>query len=241
MIFSYGFLESDRTEAKQVFLDMTMPDDDPLAIAKSMICRESHGIRVSMVRDTSQNSQRAIWDSPIVWWACVNEEDGLKIGVTQTTEGARELETVWKGEQIIQSPTQLQDLLAADQAWDIFQLRANILVSERLETQLSLLRETDAVLNNLRENETLFKNLFRPEVFALVSRLRKLEAELLEQAVNDLMKQVSIPMASDYSTKQSDDHHDSLTVAQKNELIASETVTAYLAQQSQAEEVEDFS
>lgn len=190
MIFSYGFLETDRTQAKQVFLDMTMPDDDPLTIAKNMICRETPGILVSMVQDTSQKSQQTTWDSPLVWWACVNEEDGLEIGVTQTTEGTRELETFWKGKHI-QSPTQLRDFLAVDQAWEIFQLRAVVLVSKRLETQLSLLQETDEVLNNLRENETLFNNLFRPEIFALVSRLRKLEAELMDRAVNDLVKQVS--------------------------------------------------
>jgi hypothetical protein len=191
MIFSYGFLDSDRTEAKQVFLDMTMPNDDPLAIAKNMICRETPGIRVTVVQDSSKNSHQTTWDSPIVWWACVNEEDGLEIGVTQTTEGTRELETIWKGDKI-QAPTQLRDLLATDPSWEIFQLRAVVLVLERLEAQLSLLQETEEVLNNLRENETLFNKLFRPEIFDLVARLRKLEVELLKQAINDLTKQVSI-------------------------------------------------
>lgn len=191
MIFSYGFLDKNRTEAKQVTLDMTIPGDDPLAIAKNMICRETPGIRMSMAQDTSENSHQTIWDSPIVWWACVNEEDGLEIGVTQTTEGTRELETIWKGKKI-QAPTQLRDLLATDPAWEIFHLRAVVLVLERLEAQLSVLQETEEVLNNLRENEKLFNNLFRPEIFALIERLRTLEAELLEQAVNDLIKQVSI-------------------------------------------------
>jgi len=241
MIFSYGFLESDRTEAKQVFLDMPMPDDDPLAIAKHIICRETPGIRVTTGQGTFQSSQQTTWDSPIVWWACVNEEDGLEIGVTQTTEGTRELEATWKGEQI-QSSTQLRDVLAADQAWEIFQLRAVVLVLERLETQLSLLHGTSEVLNNLREQETHFHNLFRPDVFTLICQLRKLEAEFLERAVNDLMKQVSILMNSNRSTKRRHDLHDLLTNgSQKNELIASNTVTAYLAKQSEAEEMEDFS
>lgn len=192
MVFSYGFLENDRTEAKQVFLDMTMPEDDPLGAAKNMICRETPGIRVSMPHDTLQTPRRTIWDSPIAWWASVNEEDGLQIGLIQTMNGTRELETTWRGGKI-QSAHQLRDLLAADPSWDIFQLRATVLVLERLETQLSLLQETDEVLSNLRENKILFNTLFRPEIFSLVSRLRKLEAVLLEKAVEELTEQVSGP------------------------------------------------
>jgi hypothetical protein len=190
MIFSYGFLENDRTEAKQALLDMTMPDDDPLGAAKNMVCRDVPGIRISTLHHTSQDSQRTAWDSPIVWWASVNEEDGLEIGLTQTLNGTRELETIWKGQRI-QSSCQLRDLLAAEPSWDIYQLRAVVLVLERLETQLSLLEETDQVLSNVRQNEALFSALFRPEIFDLTARLRKLETELLQKAVEDLMKQVS--------------------------------------------------
>lgn len=190
MIFSYGFLERDRTEARQVFLDMTMPDDDPLGVAKNMVCRDVPGIRVSTLHHTSQDSQHTVWDSPLAWWASVNEEDGLEIGLTQTTDGTRELESIWKGQKV-ESPCQLRDLLAAEPSWDIFQLRAVVLVLERLETQLSILEETDEVLSNVRENEVLFTALFRPEIFDLASRLRRLEAGLLQKAVEDLMRQVS--------------------------------------------------
>lgn len=190
MIFSYGFLENDRTEAKQTLVDMTMPDDDPLGAAKNMACRDVPGIRVSTLHHTSQDSQRTVWDSPIVWWASANEEDGLEIGLTQTLNGTRELETIWKGQRI-QSPCHLRDLLAAEPSWDIYQLRAVVLVLERLETQLSLLEETDQILSNVRQNEALFNALFRPEIFDLTARLRKLEAELLQKAVEDLLGQVS--------------------------------------------------
>lgn len=190
MIFSYGFLESDRIEAGQVLLNLVMPDDDPLGVAKNMICRDVPGIRVSTLHHTSQTSQQTFWDSPLVWWASVNEEDGLEIGLTQTTDGTRELESIWKGQRI-ESPCQLRDLLAAEPSWDIYQLRAVVLVLEQLETQLSLLEETDQALSNIHENEAFFNTLFRPEIFDLASRLRKMEAELLQKAVEDLMKQVS--------------------------------------------------
>lgn len=190
MVFSYGFLESDRTEAKSVLLDMIMPEDDPLGAAKNMICRDIPGIRVSTLHHTSEASQKTAWDGPLVWWASVNEEDGLKIGLTQTTEGTRELEMFWKDKKI-ESPCQLKHMLAAEPSWDIYQLRATVLVLDQIQTKLALLEETDEVLSSVRENETVFDTLFRSEIFDLASRLRRLEAELLQMALADLMEQVS--------------------------------------------------
>lgn len=189
MIFSYGFLESDRKEARQVLLDMNMPSDDPLGVAKNMICRETPGIRLSSVSDT-ESSSHIVWDSPIIWLASVNEEDGLHIGVTQTNDGAMELETIWREEKLA-SPNQLREYLAADPSWDIFQLRAVVLLLERLEAQLSLMKETDDVLGSLQENQAIFEAIFRPEIFSLASRLRNLETKHLENAISDLTNQAS--------------------------------------------------
>ncbi|GLI71976.1 hypothetical protein PoHVEF18_000143 [Penicillium ochrochloron] len=220
MLFSYGFLPEHLPGTKQVVLDMALPDDDPLGVAKNMFCRSTPGLKLSTEDSLDQDSPAAAtsnvtWDSPLVWWACVNEEDGLYIGVAQKTDGTKELEATWKGEKI-QSPDQLQGLLAADPLWDIFQLRAAVLVLERVENQLSLLHQTEQVLENLRENQDLFETLFRPEVLGLVSQLRKVEGALLRRVAESLMDQ-------------------------RTELLESETVLAYLTQQSQVEDVEDFS
>lgn len=196
MLFSYGFLESDRTEAKQAFLDMEIPDDDPLGVAKKMVCQETPGIRVSADSAEQGNprtdtSHHITWDSPLVWWASVNEEDGLLIGVVQTTDGTQELETRWKGEKI-ESPSHLRDLLASDPLWDIFQLRAVVLVLERLETQMSLLQETEEALSNMREkNQSLLESMFSPDILCVTARLRNLETALLQRAVEQLMKEAS--------------------------------------------------
>lgn len=214
MVFSYGFLESDRKEARQVLLDMNMPSDDPLGVAKNMICREAPGIRLSLVSDIGSSSH-IVWDSPLVWLASVNEEDGLHIGVTQTNDGTMELETIWREEKLV-SPHQLRELLAADPAWDVFQLRAVVLLIERLEAQLSLMKETDDVLRSLQENQAIFETIFRPEIFSLASRLRQLETKHLENAILDLTKQ-------------------------QTELMESKAVIQYLTEQAQAEDVEDFS
>lgn len=197
MIFSYGFLDNNMTETTQVMLNMNFPEDDPLGMAKRMICKDTPGIRVSTCQDpattdltSSDESGKIIWDSPLVWWSSVNEEDGLKIGIAQTTDGERELEAHWKGEKI-QSPDQLYHLITIDPLVDVFQLRAVVMVLERLEAQLSLLNETNQVLGHLRENPTALSSMFRPEIFEMVSRLRQLEGILLQKAVEELTQQVS--------------------------------------------------
>ncbi|KAJ5359540.1 uncharacterized protein N7496_011953 [Penicillium cataractarum] len=219
ILFSYGFLDEDQSEAKQVVLDLSLPDDDPLGVAKNMFCRSTPGLKLSTEHGSDQGASAASsnisWDSPLVWWASVNEEDGLYIGVAQRTDGTKELEATWKGEKV-QSPDQLQGLLAADPSWEIFKLRAVVLVLERAETQISQLHQIEQILENLRGNEDLFKTLFRPEVLGLVSRLRKLEGALLQRAIESLIEQ-------------------------RTKLLESETVLAYLTKQSQTEEVEDFS
>ncbi|KAJ5553586.1 hypothetical protein N7494_002964 [Penicillium frequentans] len=197
------------------------PQDDPLGMAKKMICKDTPGIRVSTSQGpattdltSSNGSGKIVWDSPLIWWSSVNEEDGLKIGIAQTTDGGRELEAHWKGEKI-QSPDQLHHFVTIDPLVDIFQLRAVVLVLERVEAQVSLLNETNQVLDHLRENPTALSSMSRPEIFEMVSRLRQLEGTLLQKAVEELIQQ-------------------------KNELLKSETVAKYL-EQVQAEEVEDFS
>lgn len=187
MVFSYGFLESDRVEESQVLLDMHVPKDDPLEFAKNLLCKQTPGIRLSIVSD-AESSSRVSWDSPLVWLACMNEEDGLQIQMSQTHDGSAEIETTWK-EETLTSPLHIQDLLAADPSWDIFQLRAVVLLLEKLETQLSRSREMSDIVGNMPEE--MLHTIFRPEIFSLISRLRKLEGTLLEKAVIDLERQVS--------------------------------------------------
>lgn len=197
MLFSYGFLDAGMEETTQLTLGVEFPEDDPLGVAKKILCKEAPGIRVLSSQasrhpdlTSSTGFGDSYWDSPLMWWLSVNEEDGLEIGVAQTTDGSRELEAKWKGTKI-QSASQLVDFITADPLADIFQLRAVVLVLERLESQLSVLRQTDQALEGLREKPTLLANIFRPEIFDLASRLRKFETALLEQTVEGLMQQVS--------------------------------------------------
>ncbi|KAL2821266.1 hypothetical protein BDW59DRAFT_150303 [Aspergillus cavernicola] len=213
MVFSYGFLDLERSDAKQIFLDLDVPDDDPLRMVKMTFCREIPGVRV-LSRPTTSGEAEAYWESPIVWWACVNEEDGLEFAVLQANDGSKELKITWKTEEV-NTPHHLRDLLAADPSWDIFQLRAVVLILERLETQFFMLQTTERMVSEIRQNKDMGA-IFRPDVFNTATKLRELEGKLLEMAIVNLEKQ-------------------------RDDLMTTEAVRAYLAQQQSAEVEDDFS
>lgn len=190
MIFSYGFLD-ERTDALRVFLDLDVPDDDPLMAAKRRLCKDPPGIEISSPRTTEETTT---WNSPFVWWACINEEDGLDFNVLQMNDGTKELQATWKGERV-ETNDQLKQHLKADSRWDVFQLRVLVTVLERVQGQLGTLQRTDRVISDLG-NEAGMRELFRDEVLDVTSRLRGLEAALLGRCIEDLMRQVGFPQRS---------------------------------------------
>lgn len=181
MIFSYGFLEEDRTEAKQLLLDLDIPDDDPLKVPKKVYCDETPAIQID-----APTSAGTRWDSPLVWWACVNEEDGLDFKLEQTTDGKKELRATWK-EEYLDKPRDLRFRLATDPLWDVIHLRAVVLILERLESQLLALRATEKAVSEIQreEEEDMLQATFRPGVFHVVSQLQDIEGELLEVIIEE--------------------------------------------------------
>jgi hypothetical protein len=188
MIFSYGFLEEERTDAKQMVLELDNPDDDPLKLAKQAFCKDPPGIRLSSAA-ASPEEHPTSWDSPFAWWACVNEEDGLDFNVLQLNDGTKELKASWKGENVEDS-NHLQRILQADPLWDIFQLRVVVVVLERVEAQLAVHQQMERIVSGIREDEATVHAIFRPEVFTAISRLQELESGLLEDCTEDLMRKV---------------------------------------------------
>lgn len=234
MIFSYGFLEKERRDAKQMFLQLDIPDDDPLKMAKKVFCNDPPGVRLFSRSPPWGSTSTTAWDSSFVWWASVNEEDGLDFNVLQLNDGTRELKATWKGQNIQDTP-HLKDLLAADPLWDIFQLRAVVVILERLEGQLSSLEEIEKIIAEVRHDEGTLYDIFRPEVFNPISRLRDLEAALLKGCIGDLTKKVSGVIVKSLKRMLI-----MTLLRQKHELLISDTVTSYLSQQSEEVE-EDFS
>ena len=179
MVFSYGFLDETAQSAREVFLGLDHPEDDPLRIAKARYCKEAPGVRL-FVDDLGEVQ----WDSAYVWWACVNEEDGLDFEVLQTNEGERELRAVWKGCEF--EAHELRSLLMEDHLRDVFVLRALVLIQQRAELQGMKITQTDDQFEQAREQSGV-----RDSIYKMVHKLRGLELELVTAAYQTLEAQVS--------------------------------------------------
>jgi hypothetical protein len=184
MIFSYGFLENGVRNARQLFLDLDIPTDDPLRMAKKAVCKEVPGVRLYTEEDGEIG-----WESKYVWWSCVNEEDGLYFRVLQANDGGQELQVFWKGAEL--ERRSLPDTLARDSMRDVFQLRATVLLQERIKRQASELEGAD---------EEFAHSIHLPGVrktrWDTINRLRRLELELLAAAYQSLQRQVSYTRVS---------------------------------------------
>lgn len=179
MIFSYGFLEDTMQSAKMLFLDLDIPDDDPLKMAKMALSTAAPGFRLF-----AQGGGTG-WESEFVWLICVNEEDGLEIRQLQRIDGERELEIAWKGH-AIDDTTKLRQWLEEDEMWEVFKLRAVSILQNRVEVQLRELLNSEG-LQNVQHGEGTG---VREQTWLLSMRLRELEQELLETAYGDFEDQV---------------------------------------------------
>lgn len=168
MIFSYGFLEENVQSAREMLLSLTAPEDDPLRVAKVNFAKEAPGVRIFT------NSQgQADWESNFVWWACVNEEDGLDFEVLQTNDGSRELQVTWQGQRLQHDA--LKATLMADPLKDVFLLRATVMIQERVEKQGEELSSSQASVDEGMPQASDDA----PFVHSTIRHLRELELSLL--------------------------------------------------------------
>ena len=180
MLFSYGFMEDSMTTAREMFLDLEIPDDDPLKRVKNVISTAAPGFRLH--DDGSSTS----WESDYIWLICVNEEDGLSFQIAQSNDGEQELRASWKGSEF-DDIAMLKSKLLVDDMWDVFQLRAVSIIHARIMFQLELLLKTDDEANSAAHGDVAIRS--RPHCHAL--KLRSLERVLLDKACRDLEEQAS--------------------------------------------------
>ena len=172
-IFSYGFLEDGMTSAKVLFLDLEIPDDDPLRPAKMYVSTEAPGFRIF------EKDGAVDWEGDFIWLVVVNEEDGLDFKIRQTTDGRRDIQSVWKDGEL--DTSKLRSHLEKEETWDVFQLRATVLLQNRIDAQIEMLQETKHVKRETSVRETPWR---------LSERLRSLELNLLQRAAAAFDEQV---------------------------------------------------
>lgn len=179
MLFSYGFLEEEMTSARELFLDLDIQDDDPLKLAKKAVSNSAPGFRLFDHSDTVG------WQGPFVWLLCINEEDGLEFELLQKNDGERELKVCWRGAEILDL-SKIETLLREDPKWPLFELRATVVVRDRVEKQLNILDSSQAGFN-------LVNGLAKIEHTAMyyAARLRGLEETLMLQAYDECENKAS--------------------------------------------------
>lgn len=238
MIFSYGFLETSVEDARQLFLPIDIPDGDPLKQAKKIISAKRTAPGLSLAVEHG----KTVWESNFIFWACVNEEDGLSIDMMQPNEGPVELKAAWKGEveigQVVPGTSsssnvkELRTILSQDPLWDLFQLRAAVLVQQCLQSRLEMLGGVmEMAFEGVEHDADGSQTGVRSVVYEMIRKLRNGETVLLQRGLEDLANEVSNHAA--YSSQ-------FLTFLQIEQLMTSETVQEFLKQQQEGEE-EDFS
>ncbi len=181
MIFSYGFIEQNMDTAKELFLDLEIPDDDPLKIAKQAVSKSAPGFRLF------SKGEATSWEGDFVWLICVNEEDGLDFLVKQTTDGGKELEVRWK-DSVLADVALMKELLCQDPMWDVFELRAIAVLQDRVQVQLNMLNASELETQGSRGMPGV-----SPYVWETATKLRELERALLSRANQDFEEEVGQP------------------------------------------------
>lgn len=166
MLFSYGFLEEDITSAKELFLELAVPDDDPLKLAKQRVANCAPGFRLF------EEGGSVSWESSYIWLLCVNEEDGLDFSVLQTTDGEKELQVTWKGHPL-QDFNGFDRLVKQDARKDLYYLRAISILQSRVAEQLLCLEQTNGFPSIGHGNG---------HIQDAASRLRVVEGDLMSRA-----------------------------------------------------------
>lgn len=212
MLFSYGFIDEHMESAETLFLSLIIPEDDVCKTAKMNIAQCAPGFKVIDVptrRDgrgvdpekaASNNSgsspggqtvttnEKFDWTGDFVWLLCVGYEDGLEFRLARTTDGQDdEVEATFNGE-TVKSASDLRHLLAQSPLWDVYKLRAVVLLQQRVFEQMQVLDSTQEDAENVLHGDD---SPIKDQQFHLAMKLRRLEFELLGEAYEGFEMQVS--------------------------------------------------
>ncbi|RVX70938.1 hypothetical protein B0A52_06095 [Exophiala mesophila] len=185
MIFSYGFLEEHASSAREIFLGLSIPADDPLRRAKIWFAEEAPGVRLYI-----DEADQIRWESTFVWWACVNHEDGLDFLVEKTVDGDTDLKATFDGQDLIAE--QLPSRLQQHDLHEVFLLRAVVMIQEVVAEQGEQLAQSQLDFDALSPNTQI-----RQYVYETVGRLRRLEMSILTRAYEALGNQKEALLKSD--------------------------------------------
>ncbi|KAK4556899.1 hypothetical protein LTR86_005880 [Recurvomyces mirabilis] len=182
MLFSYGFLEQDRTSAETLFLSLTIPDGDPYRTAKTAVADCAPGFKL-----VDAGGGKIEWTGDFIWLLCVNAEDGLRFELARTVDSEDDEMHAFFGEHdITRGARQIHDLLGRSDIWDVYRLRAVAILQQRVFDQMQVLyssqEDVEAVAHGAGSD-------IRSQCYEQAMQLRRLEFELLENAYEEFERQ----------------------------------------------------
>ncbi|KAJ4419259.1 hypothetical protein N0V82_005062 [Gnomoniopsis sp. IMI 355080] len=182
MLFSYGFL-TPSSVARSLILPLSPLPDDPLGKAKLHIFTGMPSIQIRVDGD------KADWSSPFAYLSCLNEEDGLHFKLLQSSDGDTELRMFWQEEDVTGKDESFETIVSEHEMYDVFRLRVNMVVSQKVQEQLDRLGETHETEKaaNVTMNATNARELRRIEEDAL-----RRTAAALEDQRTDLLASPSV-------------------------------------------------
>lgn len=136
MLFSYGFLDPS-SSARTLTLPLSPFPDDPLGKAKIHIYQGTPSLQLKEVGEEIE------WESPFAYLMILNEEDGLGFQVMQSSDGGRELRLFWQEVDVTDDITSFDTLAVDHPLCDVFRLRVNMVLCQRLEEQLERLSSVE--------------------------------------------------------------------------------------------------
>ncbi|KAL1585641.1 hypothetical protein WHR41_06016 [Cladosporium halotolerans] len=181
MLFSYGFLDARMQSAETLFLSLALPAGDALGAAKREVAGCAPGFKIVDAGDGEVD-----WTGEFVWLLCVGPEDGLSFEVARTVEGEEEVRGFWKGEELEGGAPRLYALLGKSRLWEVYRLRAVMILQQRVFDQMQVLYASQEELEGTECGE---ETEVRREVYEQAMALRRLEFELMERAYEDFERQ----------------------------------------------------
>lgn len=144
MLFSYGFIDENSANAQSLVLPLDAFPEDPLGKAKVVAFSGQPKVHIAASQDNVE------WNSPFLYFMCLNEEDGLEFKILQQTDGSRSpLRVFWQGSDVTDATDSFETLINAHELKDVFKLRVVASLQDRVGQQLERLAESDEMVQSL--------------------------------------------------------------------------------------------
>ncbi|RKF63578.1 SET domain-containing protein 8 [Erysiphe neolycopersici] len=184
MLYSYGFIDQE-SQILSLTLSLHPLDDDPLSKAKFAAYPGSPILRIYF------EDKYVKWNSPFIYFMCLNEEDGLEFKVLQQNDGNQILQVFWQDLDVSDKTDHFESLIIGHPLHKIFELRVITILCQRVEQQLEQIQQSDKIIEEMKIDGVA------SERKSYAMQLRKSERYILENFLESLGTQKDTLLASD--------------------------------------------